>query len=343
LFSIDVRFLEKVNIDQSEVIIERVSKIAVTEDEFYIFPDNKAGNIKIFNSKGKLEKIWGQKGMGPGDFSYPLFCDYKKPYFALMDWGKYKLMLFERKEHLNFKKLQEVYILALAYDIKIYGQNVLIAGYKKDNITQNKYQLYLLNILKNKIDYLLPIHIKYGCDSIKKYEKDYLDKYAPIGIEAFFDYYGDKVYYSWEGNLRIIKIDMNSKKMEFFGKKTKNYITPKVTPKLRKMRREKSNKMYTERQKMSYVTGILADSKFVSLTYATYNHENKLWVTFIQFYKPNGLFLFEKPLEGAVNATRYEEPSLFFSKEKSILYFLSRAIDKEFNDVFKILKYKITN
>lgn len=339
--SIDIQLIEKVDIDQSKVILERISKIAVTEDEHYIFPDYKAGNIKIFSPKGELLKVWGQKGMGPEDFASPLYCDYKKPYFILIDWGKYKLMLFERTNKLEFKKIREAFVFALGYDIKLYGQNALVAGYKKKPTTKNKFQLYFLNFYENKIDYILPVHIKYGCESAKEYEKNYSNKYAPIGLDAFFDYVGNDIYYSWEGLLRIIKINIKTKEMEFFGKKTDNYITPKATPKLRRMKREKSMKMYTERQKMSYVTGIFASEQFVGLTYANYDKKLEMWKYFVQLYKTDGNFIMEKSLKDAVNATKFQEPSLCYSKEKKILYFLSRYIDEEFEDVFKILKYKV--
>ena len=339
--STEIKLIEKIDIDQSKVILERIKKIAVTEDEYYIFPDQKAGNIKIFNPKGELAKVWGHKGMGPGDFAYPLFCDYKKPYFILLDWGKYKLMLFERTKNIEFKKIREEYILALGYDIKLYGQNVLVAGFKIKPTTKNKFELYHFDLQKNKIDYILPVHIKYGCESAKKYEKNYLKQYAPIGLDAFFDYVGDYIYYAWEGHLRIIKINMKTREMAFFGKKTDNYITPKVTPRFRKLYKERSKKFYLERQKVSYVIGVFASSKFVGVTYANFERKGEFWKTFVQLYTTKGKFLIEKPLEGAVNYSKYELNSLCYSKEKNILYFLSRSIDEEFEDVFKILKYKV--
>lgn len=337
----DVKFLGKVGIDQGKEIIQRVSNIAVTEDGYFIFPDNKAGNIKLFSPDGKLARVWGRKGLGPDDFVKPIFCDYRKPYLLLMDYGKYKLMKFERTGKLHFKKTNEFLIIALGYDFKLCGDEVMVSGFKMDK-NKSKFEMYILNPLKKKMDFLIPAYEKYGLESRKEYKRKYPDKLASIGLNAYFDYTGDDVFYAWEGNLDIIKINRKTRKLVRFSHKSKNYKTPELTSKLTRLYKARSTKMYTETQKMSYVNGVITGPGYVCVTYANYNKEPSGWQSYIQLYNPEGIFLSEQILEGAVNTTNYPDPAFYFDKDAGTLYFLSRTMDEEFNDIYAVCKYKVS-
>ncbi|MGD2085963.1 MAG: 6-bladed beta-propeller [Candidatus Aminicenantes bacterium] len=329
-------------IDQEKVIIQSVVTFRVIEGEYFLLPDRKAGDIKIFNQKGELMRVFGRKGPGPNEFISPMYCDYQDPYFIVMDWGKRKLMLFEKEKDLNFSKISEHLILALAYDLRfINRKKVLISGNKADP-DGTYYDLYFFNLENGKADFILLSHDKFGFSSQKEFLNEHLNKDAPLGIYGYCDYIGEDIYFVWRGNLRILKIDSKSKKFFSFGKKTDNYIQAQVTPRMLKLYKEKSKEQITENRKMSFVTGIFADDGFVGLTYTNYRKEVDGWQTIVQFYTPMGKFLMEKILPGAIDTSIWPVSSFCYHKQTKTLYFLSRTMDEEFNDIFKILKFKIT-
>jgi 6-bladed beta-propeller len=342
-YAIKIQKIKTIPIDQESVIIQRVKNFSVTENENFIIPDKKAGDIKVFNNQGKLVKKWGRKGPGPNEFLRPMYSDYLNPYLMIMDWGKRKLMVFEKKEAFNLIKLYEKFIMALAYDIKfIDKEKFLISGFKED-ANRNHYDLYFFYPRVGKFEYILPSHLKYGYSSHKEYEKNYLPKIAPIGISGFCDYFGNNIFFAWEGDLNVVKINRITKMViKQFGLKTMNYIQPVATPRIVRLYNERSDDLDAEMQKISYVTGIFADEGFVGLTYANFKKEVEGWQTIVQFYNHNGEFLKEAILPGAINTTTYADPSFCYVKENNTLYYLARTMDEEFNDIFKILKFKIT-
>jgi len=341
-YAIEIENPVIIPIDQEKTIIQSVVNFRVIEDEHFIFPDRKAGDIKIFNNQGKLMKIWGRKGLGPDEFLSPKYCDYQNPYLIVMDWGKRELMLFEKEIGLNFKKISDYQILALAYDLRfINRKKILISGYK-EGPDRKDYDLYFFNPENGKADFILTSHNKFDYSSQKEYRNEYDNKISPLGIDGYCDYIKENIYFAWKGKLRIIKINSNSGDFSCFGNTTNNYIPPHVTPRMLKLYNERSKEQISENRKMSFVTGIFTDERFVCLTYANYREDVDGWQTIVQFYTPMGKFLMEKILPGAIDTSTWPYSSFCYYKQTQILYFLSRTIDAEFNDIFKILKFKIT-
>jgi hypothetical protein len=348
LLSVNIHTIEiskenTITIDQEKVILQRIINFSITEDGYFLFPDMKAGNIKIYNQKGKLKKVWGRRGPGPDEFFRPAYSSYNKPYFLLMDLGKRKLSIFKKEKGvISFKKINEILILASGYDFKfISPKKILVSGYKADS-NGKEYDLYFLNPQSTHAEFLLPSHLKYGFSTHQKYKNKYLSNIAPIGIYGYCDDMKNNIYFAWNGNLNILKINGDSKKISHFGKNTKNYIQPHVSPQLLKLYNERSKQVSKEMQKISYVTGIFADEGFVGVTYANFKKEIEGWQTIVQFYSHDGVFLKEAILPGAINTTTYADPSFCYVKESNTLYYLARTMDEEFNDIFKILKFKIT-
>jgi len=343
LQAVKVEKIATIPLDQSSVIIQRSSVFCVTEEEDFIFPDSKAGDIKIFNNKGKLLKVWGSRGDGPNEFRRPTYCDYQKPYFMLMDWGSRKLSVYKKENQFKFTKLSENLVLALAYDIKfITPEKILVSGYNEDS---NKigHDLYFFYPQSGKIEFLLSSYEKYGYSSQKKYENEFLKKIAPIGISGYCDYMGKYIFFAWEGSLKILKINMETKNIQSFGEMTKNYRPAIVTPRLSKLYNERADKeLDAEMQKLSYVTGIFTDDDFVALTYANYEKDVEGWQTIVQFYTPDGKYLQETILPGGINSASLSDPSFCYVKETNTLYYLSRTLDAELDDIYKILKFKIS-
>jgi len=342
LMPVEIKNMGIIPIDQSQVYLQKVSKFTVTEDEFFLFPDMKAGDVKIFDNTGKLVKVLGRKGLGPQEYVAPYFCDYKKPYFIVLDWGKHKLLSFQRENKLDFKPLSESLILALGYDVKfIAGNRILISGYAMDS-ESNEYDLYFLDPETQKKDFLLPDYLKYGCSSKREKDNIYPTKIAPLSIYGFCDYINGSIYFVWKGDLRILKINSSSKKVDYFGKKTGKYIKPEVTPQLLKMHNNREKGTEVIRQKMSWVTGIFADPDFVALVYSNYKAGMEGWQTIIQFYTLKGDFIEEKELPGAINISSFPEPFFCYTRETKMLYYLAWKIDPQYEDVYQILKFKIS-
>jgi hypothetical protein len=339
--AVEIQKKKEILIDQSSTFLQKIYKFAVTEDEYYLFPDSKAGNIKIYNNKGKLARVWGRKGFGPDEYVFPRYCDYRQPYFVLMDWGHRKVFVFKRENTLDFKKIHENYVMGLGYDLKLIDENrVFVSGYLQSP-GRESFELYRLDLETDKRIFFISSPLKYGYKSRSEYDAAYVTKIATLSITGYFDYYEDFIYYAWNGNLKLFKIDLKTKVIDYFGKKTENYITPFVTPEHLEMYSKRSKDLHVPKQKMSWITGIFTDDHFVGVIYEKNKKETDEWRSFVQFYSLKGEFIEEKNLEGARNVDHYPESYFFYSQGKDTLYFLSHLMDEEFDDIYKILEYKI--
>jgi hypothetical protein len=342
LYSVGIKDMGTIPIDQTDVILQKISKFSVTEDEYFLFPDAKAGDIKIFNNKGKLATTLGRKGPGPNEYIIPKYCDYKSPYFIFMDWGKSKIFFSEREKPLVFKILKESLCLALGYEIKIIDKNkFLISGYKAGP-DGKCYDLYFMDPWTGKTEVILPCYLKYGCSSEREYDNKCLSEIAPLSIKGYCDYLNGYIYFAWQGDLKVLKINANTKNIEYFGKKTGAYIKPKVTSEILRLYNNRQRGGEKIMRKMSFVTGVFTDNDFIGVTYVNYKEALEGWQVIVQFYTLKGEFIEEKELPGAVNISTFPEPFFCYVKEKKMLYFLSWMIDKEEEDIYKIRKYQIS-
>ena len=99
-----------------------------------------------------------------------------------------------------------------------------------------------IDLTNDQTTFLLPSYHKYGLKSFDEYETKYHRKsdIRTIGIVVFFDIQGDDVYFVWEGDLKILKINMKSGKLVFFGKKPSHYIKPFATKEMSEARRNRN-------------------------------------------------------------------------------------------------------
>ena len=312
----------------------------VTEDELFIIPDYTAGNIKIYEKVGEflgLVRIIGQKGYGHTEFAKPSFCFYNKieSKFGIMDFGTRKISIYDRIGRTAFGKIQEVHCWRGASDFQLLGNKLLISGYALD---QNgaPYDLYYIDLNNDKRNFLLPSYYKYGLKSFKEYKSKYKESEIPsIGIRGWLDVYGDDVYFAWEGDLRIIKLNIKTRDLIFFGKKTSHYVKPFASEKLIKGHRVGDiNLTLGERAKMSYIRNIFAIPKYVLVIYEGPVKKDKETNFRLQLYSLNGDFLKDLPIPGK------PDHKMWFDKEKKILYSLSTGKPTE-QPRYSILKYKI--
>ncbi len=343
--SLDLKLIKETQLSQTKSIIGGCYSFCVTEDDYTLLIDYKIPNIKIFNPEGSLAREFGNKGAGPNEFMGLMSSDYQNGNFIVVDYQKNQLFLFKRTGKSEFKKLKETLCFDFGLCIKLHNDFVFIPGYKVDPKGKS-FDFFSLNLKTRGITYYLPTEMKYGLDSFREYNKKYWDspELQAIGIGAFCDIYNDDAYYVWEGNLKVFKINVNSKKIESFGKKTANYIQPKATRVLINSDKTSNPKAYlNEKVKMSYVQSVFASKKFIFLIY------NKPKKSFddpksdflIQFYSNKGEFLKEIPINEKAIYVRF-----FFKKDTNDLYCLcidsKVGKDVEFEDNYILKKYRIS-
>jgi hypothetical protein len=340
-FAADIKLIEKIGLSQEKEIIQASVSFAVPQDDTFIIMDVKAANIKIFNRKGELIKVWGRKGPGPKEFFAPLSCAYRNGTLAVMDVMKKRVFLFDTtgKTGLTFK--QSLVCTGVGLGIALMENGVLIAGSKVD-LKGKPYDLYIQGFNKNEFTFLLPYGIKWERPAFEPVLKTYAKRpdIRALGSDSLCDWAGNYAYYVWKGNLRIIKINIKTAEISYFGKQTANYIKPVGTKKMLQLKMQQRSKLlYKEKSKMSFVRDIFATENYVGVLYNTpakkVGDSGDLSSKFIlQLYSHEGKFLNEVTV-----SDKYAE--LFMKQEGDYIYFLCMATDDYFDNDYDILKYRV--
>jgi len=215
-----------------------------------------------------------------------------------------------------------------------------------DKNADKPYVLFAIDINDDGRDYLLPYELQLG-ENEKPVDFDKLQKTNPLDFPdwvilppwKYCDYYGDNVYFVWTANLDIIKIDLTTKAHTRFSRKTEKYIQPKVSREFKKAYNEHNSKEYRGWvQKMSWVCKVFADSDMVGIVYTNFDNKTSRWNSFLQIYDNKGTFIKEAPLENF--SSTYEQPDLYYDRDKKTLYCLSEeSIGTE--GIYTVYKYKL--
>jgi hypothetical protein len=336
-----IKLQKKIEISPGLELVPKSQVFCVTEDDLLILPDQQAGNIKIYEKKGnvlELTKTLGRKGDAPGEFLEPKFCYYNKDKdnvkLGVMDFGAKKIFIYDIIGRTEFELVMEVPCQEYVTDIQIQGDKLFVSGFKADK-DLNPYDLYYISIPSDQTTFLLPSFYKYGLTSIEEYKSKYPQKtdIENIGLYARFDVYDENVYFVWEGDLRIIKINVKKKRFDFFGEKPLHYVQPYPSEKPPEGQgKENFNITPGESVKMSFVRDIFVNSKYVLVIYEGPAIQNEVSNSWLQFYTVNGDFINEVRMRGNPG------PGMWFDKDKDILYSFSNEKGK-----FYILKYKISS
>jgi hypothetical protein len=336
----DIKLIKKTILSRKAVILENTWSLCVTGDKLFLVPDYKAGNVKIFADNGDLLKILGRKGFGPGEFVKPSYSFYnkEKKIFGVLDLGTKKIFFYHRTGKTDFKRFKEIYCLAGATGIGLKGNKLLVSGYKTgpDN---THYDFYYVDTTDEETHLLLPSYHKYGLASQREFGNRYLNKpdIRGIGISAWFDNRGDDVYFAWEGDLKIIKINIKSRKLDFFGKKTPHYVKPTASKALLEARRaRKGSLIESEWDKMSYVTNVFAGTEYVLVFYKGPVKKGGASNVRVQFYSLAGEYLADIPVPGNPGS------KMSFDKDKNILYSLTNELDDELSEKYSVFEYRIS-
>jgi hypothetical protein len=324
-FSWRVKLIKTIPIEEDALF--HTGFFGVLEDGNLLFTDirDKNNQIKVFNEDGRLIKAWGKMGPGPDEFEGLGFLDYQSPCLAVSDAGKHQIHVFEKLENYEFKKIGEFLAWEYSSHIKIYGRNVLLSGYIVSP-KGKKYALFMRDFNGQETKYILPLENHYGARSMSEYEK-IREEVSGLSALAFLDVYQDTVFYISDVRLRIAKIDMISKKIEFIGKKPENFRALAMNKKTRdafmdpQTEKEFRDDIITRH---SFVNGVFADKDFVGVLYV--NREKKIndelfFVPYVQIYDHSGKLLHGQPLATFFSEERYTP--LFYQKDKRHLYLLS--------------------
>ena len=342
-FGMGIKRVEKIELSQEKTFIQSAASIAVTEDNIIFLTDLKAGDIKIYDNTGTLLSVWGRKGAGPNEFLMPYYSDYKKGKLAMMDFGKRKIFILERKKKFNLEISKEMLCTGLGDDICLHGDRLLISGYKVDKQGET-HNLYTQNLNDGSVDFLLPIATKYGFKSYREFQNE--DKrtrfYSTLSRVGYCDWQGEHVYYVWQGDLKIFKIDVQSKKTIYFGNKTSHYVQPFVTKNMITARERRDRKTNTEvKSNMSIIIGLFVHNDYLGVMYTRVSKsKDSKPGPMLQFYTLDGKFLDEVEMPG------YPSSSSFFRKSDNTIFSVDiEGVDNENQDLDDkkyILKYEIT-
>lgn len=344
LSAVGINLLKKFTLEQDEKnFLIRPGSFFVTEDSMFFVIDTRSSNIKIFNPFGKLANVFGRKGLGPNEFIAPFFSDYQKPFMALADFARRRFFIYKRigKSDLEFK--QSCLNSDMPMDISFWHDgNLLVAGNKMDN--SGKWQnLYIYDYQNNKSDFLLSLAMTYGYKSESDFQKDFYGGLEFIGTDQYCDWVGDIVYQSWTGNILINKIDIKTRKVTSFGKRTENYVLPYVTPELKEAHLgKKPDFIFQTRSKMSYVRDLfIINAKIVAITYVGPLKKNSGINVMLQLYKESGEFIQEMELLLNTKASTSYELFFYFQKDRNLYYIMETETSKQFDQVFNVYEYMV--
>ena len=342
LSAIEIESLRKITLSQTdETFIQKAGSFIVTADEKLLVFDTKAGNIKTFDLNGKLVKIFGRKGMGPNEFVTPFSSSYKKPYVVFSDFGRRSVFIYKQTRG-DFEFVHKYICPGMGFEFRLIDDGkLMIAGYKVDE-NRKEYHLYEYDYKNDKYEFILPTEISYGFESFKLFRKAYVEEIAYIGPFQYFDFTDSSIYFVWEGDIDIIKINRRTRAVTSFGKRTANYFKPYITPEIRRAYDRRKDKLIDKLiKRMSYVTDIFAlNSGKIGLVYVGPLGKNNGLNVMLQIYKPNGQFIMEFEVLNA-KGDYHSDLDFYFNKDKNLFYIMDRETSKEFDQFYKVHEYRI--
>jgi hypothetical protein len=343
LDAIEIKPIRAIDLSWSkDTFIKWPGSFIATVDDIFIVFDSKSSNIKVYNGAGKLVNIFGRKGMGPDEFVKPYLSAYKEPFVVVGDFGRNHIFIYKRIGKYNFEFIQKFLCMEMSHDLSLIDDSkLIIVGYKR-NKDLKSYHLFEYDLKNQQYDLILPTEISYGLNSFKIFRKVYDEKISYIGPFQYIDFFDDIIYLVWTGDINIVKIDRKTKKYTFFGKKTKEYVKPYVTPEIRKAYRERKSKIiFRARTEMSYVRDIFVlKSRKVGLIYVGPFKKGKGMKVILQLYSDNGEFINEYELMYA-KASLSNELFSYFRRDKNLLYILDTETSEKLDQFHKIHEYRI--
>jgi hypothetical protein len=323
-----VKLKETINIPPGPDAPIKVISFCVTNDEMFLIPDFDEGTIKVYEKDGaslKFVNAVGEYGYRQGQLVKPAYCFYDddSSKFGVMDYGLRKIFIYDRIKRGKFKRVREFNCLRLGYEIQlIKGNQLLISGYREDDCG-NPNDFYSIDTKKldNPNTFLLQSFQKYGLELRNDNDIDSIKN--NIAFKGWFDVQGDFAYYVWEGDARVWKINLTTKKVDRFGlpKGYKgNYKKPEI----------KKDGIFVR----NIFTNI--DNIFVIYQLPEESLKKGKEPAFrMHIYTLNGSYIKDVPIPG--NPNRW----MYFDKDSNFLYSLSNKIEGK-GENYSINKYLIS-
>jgi len=337
-----IKFVKKIQIEEDALLLS--GSFVVMEDGHFIFPDikDKKSQIKVIDEKGKVIKAWGKWGPGPDEFQGLADIDYQNPYMAVKDAGKNCVHVFKVNQSYKFQKITDILAWEATGFIKLYKKKILLGGYIVSPEGKH-YMIFGRDFHKHNTEYILPLEFTYGAKSLREH-RIIRDRVAGFSYRRYGAISGDTLFYVSDVRLKVIKINLETKKIEILGKEPKNFHALVMNKKTRNelLRPQTATKI---REKIlntfSFVSGIFAGKNFIGVIYV--NREKKIenelyFVPYIQIYDHSGKLLYEGQLEEL-----YLEDigvPLFYQQKTGFLYLLAMT-STETRFIYTVYKYQI--
>lgn len=335
---------------QNSDIIQLPGGFVKTESGYFILNDLKAGNLKIFNSKGDWVKNFGRKGFGPDEFKDAFLHDCEDNTILINNRGTHELFLYKvdkKGDDITLEK--KTSMRGNCVDAKLENNKILVTKFPKfGNNQKTLYSLFAMNPETKKTEDLFPSELQFGPKpvEIRRFQGREIQDELTLGLFTFCDAVGDDIYFAWQGKASIMKMKMPVKgpvtpdHIDRFGQKSRNYLQPKASRELKKAYAERDIKKIRKIQKsMSWVSEIIADKEFIGIAFERFDEKTEYWNAFLQLYAADGTFKGEFKLKGLKSYFKFIP--FFYSKKNKTLYGLSRTLDKNDNDSYEIHSYKI--
>ncbi len=340
----EIKLVKQISFNENVSAILVTGSFAVLEDGTLIFADIKDQNnqLKLFNEDGKLLKAWAKFGPGPEEFGGLASLDYQSPYLAVLDAGKQCVHVFEKLQNYEFKKIGQVPAWEASNLINIYDRYILIGGYIVSPRGQ-KYALFMRDFNGKETKYILPLENRFGTSSASDYKKIF-EKVSGFQQNDWFCRWGNTVFYVSGVRLKIVKVDLRTKKIDFFGHAPNNFrpLEMDKQTKYNLMQPGMGKKVGEDLlTKFSFVGGIFADKDIVGVIYA--NREKKIggelyFVPYLQIYDHFGKLCHEQKLAEVFSEETFFP--LYYKKESRLLYLLS-ITSSPAAIIYKIYKFSI--
>jgi len=343
LDAVEAKQLKKIVLSQeNDIIIQKASALIVPTDNRILVADSKAANIKIFDMTGKRLGIFGRKGMGPNEFVRPLRLAYLEPFVAIMDYGRDMTFIYKYSGPSGFQFIRKFLTLQGGYDICLLDDaNLLITGSKYDK-KKRIHNLYRYNFIKNKYHYILPEDVSFGYTSAKKFEIDNDNTFSLIGSRQCIDFSDDRFFMVWKGDLQVIRVDRKTLNIKRFGKSSKHFVKPYVTPEIRQAYQRRDHRLLWKLDRpMSSVRKIFLTrtNKLGVIYLGPFKEDGSLPVR-LQMYTADGQFLDDIDVMTA-SAQSHNEIYCYFRKSDNHLYILDTDTSEKFDQFYNLYEFMI--
>lgn len=320
---IEINLIKQIYLDQEKEILEKPTDIAIDNQENIFITDYGAGDVKIYDKNGKLKKVFGRRGEGPGEFLRPFTIDFHQNKFCMVDTGRFHIYLYDNE----FNKITDFFYIVGRAPLVLTDDSIVTGDYFKSE--DGKEYVGIIFDFSGKIkELLIPIPWPKG------------DFWHRVGLEGFVDIDKNKnIYYSLKREIKIYKFDNSGRRLKVFGKIPSYYKPPKLTKKFKEWLFQRKKDSWEEwYYSYSWVSGFFVLKNFIGNIIRNYNKKSNKSNCWLQFYDLEGNLVEE--------GIRLREPSsssrYFFvdSNHDDSFYILETILeDEEIN--YKFYKYNM--